>query len=90
MVRLSLMSLMCCSLSGCLRPKESVVYIVSQPGAPAQILESNKKTTIPVKMQDLESGKIVDSQEIQGWVAMPKSHWDVIKGILEKYSKEHK
>lgn len=60
-----------------------------------RILESGgqeKGEDFVVKGQDLKSGKVVEKQKINGWVAMPPDHWTVVKAKLNgvaKYEAEH-
>lgn len=83
-------------VSGCgLRPSETTIYITTSPGNPFQILEQGGQSNgadYVAKGRDLKSGNVIESQRINGWIAMPPDHWTVVKGKLNgvaKYEAEH-
>jgi hypothetical protein len=92
-LRLSLVCLLFLTTWGCgLRPQETTIYVIAEPGTPLRALRSSAKTDIVVTGQDMKSGKIIQNQKIDGWVTMPPSHWEVVKEKLNgvaKYEAEH-
>lgn len=80
--RAALFLLMLCSLSamtGCtIGPTVEVRHVLIHPGQPLRILENVSATG-----ERLDGGGVA-THDLGGWVAMPPSHWQVIKGILDK------
>ncbi len=89
----SLLCLLCLVTWGCgLRPQETTILIVAEPGQPFQLLDEGKGNDVIARGRDLKSGKIVLKQKVNGWVAMPPSHWKVVKEKLNgvaKYETDH-
>ena len=73
---------MCCVTAGCsgvtLGPRVETRYVIVDAGAPLEVLEN--KT---VRARLLNGTGDAVQQDLGGWVAMPKKHWDRIKAVLE-------
>lgn len=67
-------------LEGCgltLGPTVQREFILVKPGQPVLILSNAK-----VRGQRLDDGSVVDGQQIGGWVAMPREHWEILQPLL--------
>ena len=53
-------------------PRVKENYTIAHPGNPVQILENKK-----LRCRAFKTGATVE-QDVGGWVAMPKDHWNVI------------
>ena len=53
--------------------------MIVEPGKPVEVLVPTGK----LKCRQLDDSSIV-YQDMGGWVAMPASHWEVVKAALEK------
>lgn len=80
--RAALFLLMLCSLSvmtGCtIGPTVEVRHVLIHPGQPLRVLEN-----ITVRGERLDGGGVAE-HDVGGWVMMPPSHWQTVKGVLEK------
>lgn len=80
--RVALFLLSLCSLSamtGCtIGPTVEVRHVLIHPGQPLRVLEN-----VTVSGERLDGGGAAE-HDIGGWVAMPPSHWDAIKAMIEK------
>jgi hypothetical protein len=74
---LSSLMLSCLLISGCdltIGPKTKEIYTIVHPGAPLQILESQKVT-----------GRVLDGngnavrQDVGGWIVMPAEHFAALQ-----------
>lgn len=72
----SLILIGCSMISAC---AVTTRYVVVEPGRPVEILENARLRA----RQLADDGQTV-TQDVGGWIAMPKSHWDVVKAALEK------
>lgn len=74
----------CSILSGCgdltIGPKVETRYVIVEPGNPIVVLEN-----VTVRGRTLKDEGQVVRQDIGGWVAMPASHWSVVKERLETH-----
>ena len=72
----------CSILSACgdltIGPKVETRYVIVEPGNPLVVLEN-----VTVRGRTLKDEGQVVRQDIGGWVAMPASHWAVVKERLE-------
>jgi hypothetical protein len=64
-------------------------YTIVEPGMPIQAVgnKKGKSEKNVVTGQELKSGKIA-TQDVNGWVMMPPSHWRVVANILEQAKKK--
>ena len=80
-------------VSGCdltLGPKVATKYVVVHPGKPLQIL-SERPVVVPVRLLGEADPQVgARDQDVAGWVAMPKDHWDRIDDILKIHAEEKK
>ena len=66
-------------MTGCtIGPTVEVRHVLIHPGQPLRILEN-----VTVDGERLDGGGAAE-HDVGGWVAMPPSHWEVIKAHLEK------
>lgn len=59
-------------------PKVETRYVIVEAGRPGVVLEN---TTVRFRQLD-DDGQVV-RQDIGGWVAMPMSHWEQVRAVLE-------
>ena len=76
------LTLIICASSGCglsLGPQVKTRYVIVEPGKPVEILQQAKLSA----RQMGDDGAAV-FQDVGGWVAMPKSHFDALKRAAEE------
>lgn len=77
-------SALCATLAsaGCsdltIGPKVETRYVIVEAGRPGVVLEN-----VTVRFRQLADDGQVVRQDIGGWVAMPMSHWEQVRAVLE-------
>ncbi len=78
--------LSCWLISGCdlsIGPKTKTIYTIVYPGKPLEVVESAK-----VKGIVLDGTGDAVTQDIGGWIVMPKEHFSALKRAVEAAKKE--
>lgn len=74
----------CCLISGCavtLGPQTKTEILVVKTGKPVRILENRAlrcRTLAAEMVDDNNVGGGLVKQDVAGWIAMPKEHWDAL------------
>lgn len=82
---LSLLLTMPCAILGCLRPPREVTetrFVIIHQGKPIQILAGASHVT----GRTLDGEQEVADVDVNGWTAMPPSHWRKVKAVLDWYA----
>ena len=80
----AVLTLSCLASWGCglsLGPQVKTQYVIVEPGRPVEILQSAK-----VSARQLGDDGAAVQQDVGGWVAMPKEHFEALKRAIEKTS----
>ena len=63
-----------------LGPQQKTLILVVEPGEPLQIL--SRDVVVEVRRLGAGEDEGIGRQRIDGWVAMPPSHWAEVAGLL--------
>lgn len=78
----AVLTLSCLASWGCglsIGPQTKTRYVLIEEGRPVEILENRK-----VQARQLGDDGDTVEQDVGGWIAMPRPHWDAVKRALDK------